>query len=193
MTRINTNVTGIQDPAVQEDLTPSNTFAGINKLPTNATASNLNQSLATIQGLSAGITEGGLGSTLGGIGGTALGSIFGGPVGGALGGTVGQSIGSIVDFGLAKSERDRRRRQELSARRKQIAREKRLANSQRSIDQKLSIKGISNQLEQESLTKEQVLSNQRENLLQNIMNSINKKAQFNDFLKSKFIEDRSVI
>ena len=193
MTTLATNVSGIQDPVATEDLTPTNAFAGVKKLPTNNTASNLNKNLATIQGLSSGITEGGLGQTLGGVAGTALGTGFGGPIGSVVGGSIGQSLGSIVDFGLGKSERDRRRRQDLSARRKQIAREKRLANSKRSVEQKMSIQGISNQLEQDSITKDEVLANQRENLLGNIMNSINKKANFNDFLKSKFIEDRSVV
>lgn len=151
--------------------------------------SRINESLANIRSLSAAIPDPGskpqFGQIIGGVGGT----IVGGPTGGA----VGQAIGSIVDYGLNKSENDKIKRADLISRRKQINREKRLANTQVAINQKLKVQGISNVREQEQLSEEALLEAQRDGLLSNLTNDINKKAQFNDFLKSKYLQSRSVV
>jgi hypothetical protein len=152
---------------------------------------NLNTELANIQAIRAGTQAGGgIGQTVGGLLGAGAGTFFGGPAGGALGSSLGAGLGSIVDFGLNKSANDRARKKELEARRRLLAKEKRLSNSRKALDRNLAIQGLASEREQQALSKEDLLRQQREAMLGNLSSDINQKDEFQQLLQNRFLATR---
>jgi len=152
----------------------------------------LNTELAGIQALRAGTPSGGIGETVGGVLGTGAGTFFGGPAGGAAGSAIGKGVGAIVDFGLNKSATDKARKKELEAKRKLIARTKRLSNASKALQRKTEIQGIGMEREQIALSEEDSLRQQRESMLGNLMSDINQKDEFKQLLESRFLQSRRV-
>ena len=194
MTKANTNVTGIQDPstfnldilqagASNEASAPAVQESGSAKL---------SDDLAMMKALNQGQQSGGLGQTIGGAAGTGVGAAVGGPTGAAVGGAAGGAVGSIVDYMIDKDASDKAEAKRKEGIKKQIEREKAIANSRAVTESRAQRRGIALSREEEAMTERDVINQSRRDVLKNLMSSINQKAQQDEVLKQKFLKSRRI-
>lgn len=157
--------------------------------------------LATINALSQQASaSGGLGAAIGtGVGtagGAAVGSLIpvvGTGIGAVAGGAVGGAIGSVVDFMIDSNAKDRIARKQADLKRKLIKKQQRKSNAKGIAERKARLKGIGLSLEEEALTADQVIKNERKSTLSNLMFDIGQKNAFKQQLNTSFKTQRGLV
>ncbi len=153
----------------------------------------MSDELAAIRALNQGQASGGLGKTIGGAAGAGIGLATGtGPIGATVGGAAGGAVGSIVDYMIDKDASDKAEAKRKEAIKKQIEREKAIANSQAITEARAQRRGIALSREEAAMTGQDVINQSRKNMLQNLLNSINQKAEQDEVLKQKFLKSRRI-
>jgi len=165
---------------------------GYGQRPTQqSTSTNLQEELANIQMLKAGLGGGGIGSTVGGGVGAAVGSIVGGPEGAAI--SAGANvIGSVVDWAMNNDTKKKAEKKRINARHRLLKKQKLKANADMEEAAREEYRGIAQTREEaaeQSLARKEL---ERENYMFNIMNQVNKKAETDAFFKNKIINSRRV-
>jgi len=198
------NITGIQDPSTFNlsvlQTGASNQAArspmGISQQPTtstNASTSKLEDELAQIRAIGQSTPQsGGLGQTIGGAAGMGIGSAIAPGAGTAVGGAAGQAVGGIVDYMIQKDADEKAEAKRKEALKKRIEREKAIANSRAIAESKARRMGIALTREEQARTAQDVINEERRNMLSNLINSINQKAQQDEMLKQKFLKSRRI-
>jgi hypothetical protein len=156
-------------------------LAQIEALSQQAQSSNLGGAIGTGVGVGAGAVAGSLIPVVG----TGVGATAGGAVGGA--------VGSIVDYMIDSNEKDRIARKQADLKRKLIKKQQRKGNARAMANRKARLKGIGLSLEQEALTGEQAIKNERRATLSNLMYDIGQKNAFKEQLNTSFKARRGLI
>ncbi|MDM8548291.1 glycine zipper domain-containing protein [Candidatus Venteria ishoeyi] len=168
--------------------------APVAKAEPSKSSLDMQQELAAIEALSnAANASGGLGSTIGGAAGAGIGTVIAPGAGTAVGGAVGGAVGSVVDYMIDSSEKDRIARKQADLKRKLIKKQQRKSNAKAMANRKARLKGIGLSLEQEALTGEQAIKNERRNTLANLMYDIGQKKAFKEQLNTSFKAKRGLI
>jgi len=162
--------------------------------PTATPSPNLQDELATIQALRASTPSGGAGESIGGVLGGGAGAILSGgnPLVASASASAGKAVGSIVDHMINSKAEKRAEAKELKARRARIQKEKLKANARSISANKERLKGIRTSIEDEKVSDKERLAQERQRQLDDMMSSLQNKAQFNDFIRNKFLASRSI-
>lgn len=170
----------------------TNTFANSQA---NTEAIDMNARLANIQAIKAStpMPSDGIAQGVGTIGGGIAGGIFGGgPAGAAAGSAAGGALGSIVDNLINKRAKDRARKKELNARRKELSRQKKISAGKARREEILGRQGIAAGNQQQRMTESDLLLRTRENSLSKLMGEINNKANANESIRRQFLSGRTL-
>jgi len=148
------------------------------------TALDMQSELATIQALSQGASSGGgIAQTIG----QTAGSLVSPEVGGIAGG-----VGSIIDWYIDKEDRDAAQAKREKALIDEKSRQIKIGNSNAATEARTRRVGIALSREEQALTKEDVIRNDRKNALRTLLGGINQKAQQDEVLKQKFLTNRRI-
>jgi len=199
MTRANTSITGIQSSpstfnldVLQAGASPQAVSSPTGIQATPSKTIDLKDELAQIQAIKVGQAPqgSGVGQTVGTVGGAGVAAALGAPP--QAGAVVGGTVGSIVDYMIDKDAADKAEAKRKEALKKQIEREKAIANSRAITEDRARRRGIALSREEEAMTSQDVINQSRRSMLQNLLSSINQKAQSDEVLKQKFLKSRRV-
>jgi hypothetical protein len=174
--------TGIEEEKKESSLDMQNELAQIQAL---SNVSNASGGLGTAIGTGVGTGGGAIVGSLIPVVGTGIGAVAGGAVGGA--------IGSVVDFMIDSNAKDRIARKQADLKRKLIKKQQRKSNAKGIAERKARLKGIGLSLEEEALTADQAIKNERKNTLSNVMFDIGQKNAFKNQLNTSFKAQRGLV